>query len=186
MMAKVRSSGTLSENVAKSKFKIYQDRDRRFDVSEIKIRCPFCLVNALTYRKMIKHVKSFHPSGRTFGLACLSAGCKHYCTKSVQCMSKHWQVNHYGEKVAIKLIPVHAQNISSDKHTYQCQMFNNKLSDMDFCRLWDKSRTKKGMKKKIAAVANRRTNSKKILLNQKISNKLDSLDRKFGRKERKY
>ena len=127
MMVKVRGSKTFEENVAKSKSKIFQDRDRSTDVSEIKVRCQFCLTNPLTYRKMIGHVKSCHPSGRSLGLSCLSAGCMHYCTKSIQCMSKHYTVNHYGEIVDFKLIPVHAQNISGDEHTFQCKIFNNKL-----------------------------------------------------------
>ena len=175
------------DKIVKSKSKKCEDPDRSKDASEVKVRCPYCRTNTLTYRKMMLHVESCHSAGLTLGISCLSAGCMHYCTKSIGCISRHFKVNYCGETVKFELIPVSAGNISDDQHTLQCKYFNNKMSDQGFCHYWEKNRKQKHFKAIISVIkyANKKTNPKKISLSHKIANKLETLDKKFGRKDRK-
>ena len=82
--------------------KIYKSRspdDRRVDVSERKLQCPFCQKTNLTYRKILSgHGMEGESVNWRVGIGCLVPRCTYVCAVGIQCWKRHIKAYHNGER----------------------------------------------------------------------------------------
>ena len=74
-------------------------RNRNFEIAERKLKCPFCTVSNLTYRKVVSHYSDVHQEKRKLvGIRCKAAGCKYKCNNGIICFKAHLRKVHANDK----------------------------------------------------------------------------------------
>ena len=73
--------------------------DRRVEISERKLECPFCQKTNITYRKILSgHGGEGKSVNCRVSIRCLVPGCMYVCTVGIQCWFRHIKAFHDGKK----------------------------------------------------------------------------------------
>ena len=74
-------------------------RNRKNEIAERKMECPFCEVKNLTYRKVVVHHSVVHQEERRLvGIKCRVKGCKYMCNNGIKCFKAHLKNVHANNK----------------------------------------------------------------------------------------
>ena len=97
IMAEVRGPKIPGENVRVTKSR--SPEDRRGEIGERKLQCPFCRRKNITYRKIVKdHSEEGKSSNCRVGIRCSEPDCMYVCTVGILCWYRHLKAFHDGRK----------------------------------------------------------------------------------------
>ena len=101
-------------------------RNRKNEIAERKVVCPFCGRNNLTYRKIVKHCLFAHQDEmKVVGIRCQAEGCGYLCNKGIKCFKNHLKNVHANNKtICYKLCKVEA---TVTKHSEKCNIMFDKV-----------------------------------------------------------
>ena len=127
-------------------------RNRKNEIAERKMECPFCGVNNLTYRKVVKHYSIAHQEEmRVVGIKCKAEGCHYMCNKGIKCFKDHLKNVHANNKnISYKLCRV---KITPTNHSKRCNLITDKFMVeklTKFSDALDRKKAKEMKKEKIS------------------------------------
>ena len=102
-------------------------RNRKNEIAERKVECPFCGINNLTYRKIVKHCSIAHQDEmKVVGIRCQAEGCRYMCNKGIRCFKNHLKNVHANNKtICYKLCKV---EVTVTKHSKKCNIMFDKVA----------------------------------------------------------
>ena len=145
-------------------------RNRKNEIAERKMKCPFCEVKNLTYRKVVSHHSVVHQEERRLvGIKCRAEGCKYMCNNGINCFKAHLKKVHANNKsTSYKLCRVKKE---LNDHSKRCNRITDKFMVEKLAKFSDKLARKKAKEMK-----------EKISKKEKIKNKLSEEDQNSLRK----
>ena len=122
-------------------------RNRKNEIAERKMECPFCEVKNLTYRKVVTHHTVVHQEERRLvGIKCRVKGCKYMCNNGIKCFKAHLKNVHANNKnISYKLCRV---KITSTNHSKRCNLITDKFMVEKLAKFSDKLARKKAKEMK--------------------------------------
>ena len=127
-------------------------RNRKNEIAERKMECPFCEVKNLTYRKVVTHHSVAHQEERRLvGIKCRVEGCRYMCNNGIKCFKAHLKNVHANNKnISYKLCRV---KITPTNHSKRCNLITDKFMVeklTKFSDALDRKKAKEMKKEKIS------------------------------------
>ena len=127
-------------------------RNRKNEIAERKMECPFCEVKNLTYRKVVTHHSVAHQEERRLvGIKCRAEGCHYMCNKGIKCFKDHLKNVHANNKnISYKLCRV---KVTPTNHSKRCNIITDKFMVeklTKFSDALDRKKAKEMKKEKIS------------------------------------
>ena len=122
-------------------------RNRKNEIAERKMECPFYEVKNLTYRKVVSHHSVAHQEERRLvGIKCRTEGCRYMCNNGIKCFKAHLKNVHANNKnISYKLCRV---KITSTNHSKRCNRITDKFMVEKLAKFSDKLARKKAKEMK--------------------------------------
>ena len=106
-------------------------RNRNNEIAERKLKCPFCTVSNLTYRKVLSHYSDVHKEEKKIvGIKCRAAGCKYMCRNGITCFKAHIRKVHANNKsTSYKLCRVKKEFVFL--HSKRCNRITDEMKEKE-------------------------------------------------------
>ena len=159
-------------------------RDRNIEIAERKLKCPFCTVSNLTYRKVVTHYSDVHQEERKLvGIKCMAAGCEYKCNNGIICFKAHIRKVHNNDKsTPYKLCRVEQE---SNEHSKSCNLIMDKFMVELLVKLGNERARKKADKEAREAEKETRAAEKEARAAEQVKKLVEKIKRKAAEQKAK-